>query len=73
MQEQLAIGSVFFHLVFCELAQCCHYSPYGGKTEDLVNPVRRWMASQVGVFVMLLVTRLEDNNGRRVIGGGHGQ
>lgn len=31
------------------------------------------MASQVGLFVMLLVTRLLDNNGRCVIGGGHGQ
>lgn len=31
------------------------------------------MASQVGEFVMLLVTRLLDNNGRCVIGGGHGQ
>lgn len=31
------------------------------------------MASQVGVLVMLLVTRLLDNNGRSVIGGGHGR
>lgn len=29
------------------------------------------MASQVGVLVMLLVTRLLDNNGWSVIGGGH--
>lgn len=33
----------------------------------------RRMASQVGVLVMLLVTRLLDNNGWSVIGGGHGQ
>lgn len=31
------------------------------------------MASQVEVFVMLLVTIPLDNNGLHVIGGGHGQ
>ena len=31
------------------------------------------MASQVGAFVILLVTGLLDNNGQCVIGGGHGR
>ena len=41
---------------------------------DLLNPAGgrgRLMAAQVGVFVMLPVTGPVDNNGRRVIGGGH--
>lgn len=54
-------------------AQCCPRSLRRGKSEDCRGGRGRRMASQVGVYVMLLVTMLLDNNGRRVIGGGHGR
>ena len=47
------------------------------KAQGSVHPVwgcgRRQMASQVGLYVILHVTRLLNNNGRCVIGGGTGQ